>query len=121
MSKWYEYYLKQVEEIRLTNPGAIIMCKEKYWRFDISFSNVFPLAWHRLETLELESEHRCMRCAKLRKQYETWYGWWMRHYCLPCYILTAIQNYWHRLMWSGISLNQKINSLCETKKQKKNS
>ena len=99
MTKRWEYYRNEVEEIRKRNPGCTIMTKEKYWRFDISYYNVNNIEDRaRLDTLELESEKRCMHCAKLKKQYETWFFGWMRHYCLKCYIIYTFEYYWRKFL-----------------------
>lgn len=98
MDKWYEYYYNKVEEVRKRNPNWIIMTKEKYWRFDISAYDLdTKFDYDYLSYLEDESLDRCMDCAKIRKQYETWLWWWMRHYCLPCLIKKELRFFWWKI------------------------
>lgn len=97
MDKWYEYYREKVEEVRKRNPNWIIMTKEKYWRYDISaYSLDTKFDYDYLFYLEEESMCRCMDCAKLRKQYEVWFNWWMRHYCILCAIKRYAHYYWRK-------------------------
>ena len=111
--KWYDYYKGKVEEVREKNPGCVIMTKEKYWRFDISAYWLNKFYTDYLFSLEQESMDRCMDCAKLRKQYETWDFWWMSHYCLPCAIKHMTIHWYKRILYF---IKHK---LCGLRKQKK--
>lgn len=109
MDKWYEWHKQQVEEIRERNPGCVIMCKEKYWRFDISacwVENKFDQDY--LWYLEEDSINRCEKCNKHCKQYWT-NGWWIYHYCLKHYVMYCFRvcknrfKYYLRKLWLKIS------------------
>ena len=98
--KWYDYYQEKIEEVRKRNPGCTIMTKEKYWRFDISAYDLatkfdYDYLWY----LEEESIDRCMDCWKIAKQYETWFYWRMRHWCLKCYIKQTLKYWWQKTEW----------------------
>lgn len=93
---WYDWHKQQVDEIKERNPWCIIMCKEKYWRFDISacwVENKFDqdYLWH----LEENSVNRCQKCNKECHQYRT-ECWWIEHFCLKHYIVYLCSLYIRR-------------------------
>lgn len=67
-------------------------CKEKWWRFDCEYYWNKPKVWDRLIKIERDSELCCMKCWEMKRQYWT-NDWWIRHYCLKCYIIHYIPTY----------------------------
>ena len=100
-NKWYDYYARRVEEIikkYKKKDTDIIMYKEKFGRFDMTAFVYNSNMRDELEYLEEESEHRCMDCAKLRKQIWFRQWWWYQHTCFRCYLkhLPKIIRRWMR-------------------------
>ena len=93
---WWSKFHNKADSIVWDTPHYY---KEKYWRFDINVYWDLPdTAYEELLNIEEESLNTCQRCAELSKQYWT-SGWWLEHFCLPCYIIVWVKSHWRRFKY----------------------
>lgn len=106
-TKWWNKFYTIADGIVWDRPHYY---KEKYWRFDVTVHEWVPdgVFDRIINEVEAESEHCCQVCAKHRKQYWT-DGWWIEHFCLPCYIKVWIKLHWKRFIRKLKRLWKRIN------------